>query len=560
MVARRPRGWVGRLYDLTRGLDQTGAQKSHAKGIFFCGNRLRSQIPQRHCGEGRGASQKQQGYSHLDKEQPQLPQIPGYTTESVLGKGGMATVYLAVQKSLSRHVALKVMKQVLVADEDFCRRFLNEGRLIAQLSHPNIVTVHDIGTADGIHYLAMTYLPGGTLLNKIRDGLPLGQTIEIMRSLTDALAYAHRQGIIHRDIKPGNILFTHSGKPVLTDFGIAKSLGSETQLTSTGMAMGSVKYMSPEQALGEAVDNRSDLYSLGVLFWLMLTGEFPYHATDPFALALKHAKDPIPILPGHLDRFQSIIERLLAKQPPDRVPSAEALIEALESISYSDIEQQVPASPGSTVVMPAPSAPTHTASLTGPGPDAETIAYQHESELPERRARRWPVLAALAAAIGIAGYVLHTGPLSPSREAQDQPSHPAPASSPDPNRAAPPLSTPAPIAEPDAPVAETDGTGQRIEALLQQAQEQWKHGRLTEPSGDNAFETYRSILELDPDRPQVRQKLVEIGRINAAKKMFLAADHLLREGEIDDARRMIETGLRMNPDDKRLLGLRHALE
>ena len=210
---------------------------------------------------------------HADKSQ--LPRIAGYTTESVLGAGGMATVYLAVQESLSRHVALKVMNQILMADADFCRRFLNEGRLIAKLSHPNIVTVYDIGASDRFHYLSMTYLPGGTLRETIRRGLPLDYALYILKCLADALGYAHRQGIIHRDIKPGNVLFTHSGAPVLTDFGIAKTVGTETKLTSTGMTVGSVGYMSPEQALGNPVDNRSDLYSLGVLFWQMLTGALP---------------------------------------------------------------------------------------------------------------------------------------------------------------------------------------------------------------------------------------------------------------------------------------------
>ncbi len=267
----------------------------------------------------------------VDVDPAQLPQIAGYTTEAVLGAGGMATVYLAVQDSLSRHVALKVMSQILMADADFCRRFLNEGRLIAKLSHPNIVTVYDIGASDRFHYLSMTYLAGGTLKEKIRDGLPLEYALYIVKCLADALGYAHGQGIVHRDIKPGNVLFTHSGAPVLTDFGIAKTIGNETKLTSTGVTVGSVGYMSPEQALGDEVDNRSDLYSLGVLFWQMLTGTLPYSAPDPFALALKHANDPIPELPERLDRFQPVIEGLMAKKPEDRMASAEELLRVIDA-------------------------------------------------------------------------------------------------------------------------------------------------------------------------------------------------------------------------------------
>jgi len=267
----------------------------------------------------------------VDVDQAHLPQIAGYTTESVLGAGGMATVYLAVQESLSRHVALKVMNQLLMIDADYCRRFLNEGRLIAKLSHPNIVTVYDIGVSEHFHYLSMTYLPGRTLREKIQRGLPLEYALYIAKCLADALGYAHRQGIVHRDIKPGNVLFTHSGAPVLTDFGIAKTMGNETKLTSTGMTIGSVGYMSPEQALGNEVDNRSDLYSLGVLLWQMLTGALPYSAQDPFALALKHANEPIPKLPRPLDRFQPVIEGLMAKKPEDRLASAEEEVGLLQA-------------------------------------------------------------------------------------------------------------------------------------------------------------------------------------------------------------------------------------
>ena len=287
----------------------------------------------------------------MGADKSQLPQIAGYTTESVLGAGGMATVYLAVQESLSRHVALKVMNQILMADADFCRRFLNEGRLIAKLSHPNIVTVYDIGASDRFHYLSMTYLPGGTLRETIRRGLPLDYALYILKCLADALGYAHRQGIIHRDIKPGNVLFTHSRAPVLTDFGIAKTVGTETKLTSTGMTVGSVGYMSPEQALGNPVDNRSDLYSLGVLFWQMLTGALPYSAPDPFALALKHAHDPIPELPEPLGRFQPVVAGLMAKRPEDRFDSAEELLRVIDGIPYGDIGAQSPPNADHTVVL-----------------------------------------------------------------------------------------------------------------------------------------------------------------------------------------------------------------
>ncbi|MFZ0788615.1 MAG: serine/threonine-protein kinase, partial [Chromatiaceae bacterium] len=347
----------------------------------------------------------------MEIDNPRLPQIAGYTTESVLGQGGMATVYLAVQESLSRHVALKVMNQILMVDADFCRRFLNEGRLIAKLSHPNIVTVYDIGASERFHYLSMTYLPGGTLREQIRRGLPLEYSLYILKCLADALGYAHRQGIVHRDIKPGNVLFTQSGAPVLTDFGIAKTVGNETKLTSTGMTVGSVGYMSPEQALGNEVDNRSDLYSLGVLFWQMLTGALPYSAQDPFALALKHANSPIPELPGALVRFQPVIERLMAKKPENRFASADDLVRFIDSIPYDDIGASSPSNSDETVVLSRvpERAPARRSDVTK--------AVSAPEPAPKRRVGLALVGIAVAAVVGVAAYMGKGGLLTPTGQA-----------------------------------------------------------------------------------------------------------------------------------------------
>jgi serine/threonine-protein kinase PpkA len=187
--------------------------------------------------------------------------IPGYQIERELGRGGMAIVYLALQESLHRHVALKVIKPILTSDEEFAQRFLREGRIIAQLSDPHIVTVYDIASHDNTYYLSMEYLPGGNLQQRIREGLPLGEALPVARAIAGALHYAHRRGIIHRDIKPQNILFRENGEPVLTDFGIAKTLGTTTVMTRTGLSIGTPRYMSPEQIRGQAVDTRADLYS-----------------------------------------------------------------------------------------------------------------------------------------------------------------------------------------------------------------------------------------------------------------------------------------------------------
>ena len=256
-------------------------------------------------------------------------QIPGYQIERELGQGGMAIVYLALQESLHRHVALKVIKPVLTTDEEFAQRFLREGRIIAQLSDPHIVTVYDIASHEGTYYLSMEYLPGGTLQQRIRSGLPLTEALSIAQAIVGALHYAHRRGIIHRDIKPQNILFRENGQAVLTDFGIAKTLGASTIMTRTGLSLGTPRYMSPEQIRGQGVDARADLYSFGVLFYEMLTGNVPYTADDSFALAMMHVTAPVPQLPPHLSRFQPLLNKLLNKDPDERFQSGEEIIAAI---------------------------------------------------------------------------------------------------------------------------------------------------------------------------------------------------------------------------------------
>ncbi len=260
--------------------------------------------------------------------------IPGYRIEGELGRGGMASVYLARQESLNRRVALKIMNPALGADKDFKTRFLNEGRIVAQLNHNYIVTIYDIGCHGHYHYLSMEYLPGGTLRERIRAGLSLQHSLRIAHVLGSALHYAHQQGIVHRDIKPLNVLFRQDGSPVLTDFGIAKVIGGESQLTQTGFAVGSVGYMSPEQALGRPIDHRADLYAFGLLLWEMFTGKPPFAASDPFALALKHATEPLPRLPAELMRCQPLFSRLLAKQPEDRYPGLDQCLLALAAVAH----------------------------------------------------------------------------------------------------------------------------------------------------------------------------------------------------------------------------------
>jgi serine/threonine-protein kinase PpkA len=199
-------------------------------------------------------------------EKMETPQIPGYRIEKIIGKGAMSTVYLAVQESLERRVALKVLTPKLATDPTFHKRFIKEGRIIAKLGHPHIVTIFDAGNCHDVYYIAMEYLEAGTLKERIKAGLTPAQAVNILSQVAQALDYAHRQNCIHRDIKPANILFRNSEMAVLSDFGIAKNLEDKTQLTAAGWRLGTPNYMSPEQALGKPVDSRCDLYSWALCF------------------------------------------------------------------------------------------------------------------------------------------------------------------------------------------------------------------------------------------------------------------------------------------------------
>ena len=265
-----------------------------------------------------------------------MPLIAGYRLTRVIGHGGMSTVYLAEQASLDREVAIKVMLPEALADEVSRRRFENEARTIARLEHPHIVGIFEIGrTADGLPYYAMPFLAHGHLGQRefAQDGYEQGhaRVRAILHSLLAALDYAHARGVVHRDVKAENVLFDEAERPLLADFGIAlRRFGP--RVTTAGMAVGSTAYMAPEQARGEDVDARADLYSVGVLAWEMLTGHLPYMAGDALSMAVMHAQDPIPRLPRPLRHWQRFIDRALAKSPSHRFRSAQQMRDALDRV------------------------------------------------------------------------------------------------------------------------------------------------------------------------------------------------------------------------------------
>lgn len=266
-------------------------------------------------------------------------EIPGYRIIRTLGKGGMASVYLAIQESFEREVALKVMSPELSKDAAFGERFLREARIVSRLIHPNIVTVYDVGIHEGYYFLSMEYVPGQDLTRK-RFDLSLTDSLNVVKDIARALDFAGTKGYVHRDVKPENIMLRdESGRAVLMDFGIARPSDVASGMTQTGIAIGTPHYMSPEQAKGLPVDARADIYSLGVVLFLLLTGRVPYHADSAVVVGIMHVSEDIPRLPPHLHVFQAIIDRVLAKNPLARYQTGAELIEDLDAISAQDIAE-----------------------------------------------------------------------------------------------------------------------------------------------------------------------------------------------------------------------------
>ena len=245
-------------------------------------------------------------------------EISGYELYEVLGRGGMAVVYRALHLNLDRAVAIKIMDTALNSDETFSERFIREARISARLVHPHILQIYDVNSFDTLNYISMELLEGGDLSDFIRSSMKQSVLYEVMEQMTQALDYAAGKGYVHRDIKPSNIMLRGDGEFVLADFGIAKAANSGTQMTQTGLMVGTPSYMSPEQAKGIEVDGRSDLYGLAVLCYEMLTKTLPYDSDSAVATAVKHLTDPIPTLPENLAAYQPFLDKAMAKDPDER--------------------------------------------------------------------------------------------------------------------------------------------------------------------------------------------------------------------------------------------------
>jgi len=466
--------------------------------------------------------------------------IPGYRVLRTLGVGGMATVYLAEQQSLEREVALKVMAPALAANADFCQQFLKEGRITAKLSHPNLVTVHDIGSFNGTYYMASECLPAGSLRERLDAGLSVSDALEIARDIASGLSYAHEMGFVHRDVKPGNILFRNNGSAVLADFGIAKAIKSVSTMTMAGNAIGTPDYMSPEQAQANPVDGRTDLYSLGAVLFEMLTGSKPYIARDPYAVALRHVTDPVPVLPEGLAWLQPLIDMMMAKDREQRCPTGEVFIAACDELLGGHPEYTL-----------------RQKSVTPP-PQPESRPRTNQGRLIAlaslTRVRRFGPFVLLALILASVLVWRARAPVAPpivpiaTEPAGRNPGLPA---------SAPPAST--------EPVAVANGPSglERLDnaTLLARAGGYLELGfssgdgrRFAFPDGDNAIDLFREVLRRDPGNPVAAQGLARIVAFYQTN-----AQRMLTRGLDSTSADLVEKGLRAQPDDAVLLKLKADL-
>jgi eukaryotic-like serine/threonine-protein kinase len=316
-----------------------------------------------------------------------------YEIDSVIGEGGMAKVFRGTDKVLGRTVAVKVLAPHFAKDNQFVARFRREAQAAAALNHPNVVSIYDTGSENGIHWIVMEYVDGRTLKDIIREEGPLlpERAVEIAQSICLALATAHDKGLVHRDIKPGNIMLTPSGETKVMDFGIARATAGADTLTQTAAVLGTAAYLSPEQAQGKPVDARSDIYAVGCVLFEMLTAHPPFEGESPVAIAYKHVRET-PTPPSRFNgdvpkQLDAIVLKCLAKNPDNRYQTTRELAEDLQRLARGQPVAATPVLPGDpTEVVPRPVGETQV--MRGVPPEEE-----------ERR-KVWPIVLAALLVLG----------------------------------------------------------------------------------------------------------------------------------------------------------------
>jgi serine/threonine protein kinase len=468
-------------------------------------------------------------------------QIPGYEMLRPLGTGGMSTVYLALQRSLDRKVAIKIMRRAGDSGSDDAiqaeKRFLLEGRMMAKLPHRNIVAVYDIVSNDAVAYISMEYLDGGTLSDRMKSGLALAEAVSVIVQIASALEFAHKHGVIHRDLKPANIMFRDTGTPVLTDFGIARMQdGSATRLTQTGMLVGTPTYMSPEQINGAAVDGRADLYSLGILFYELLTGNAPFRGDTPIAVLMAHLTQPPPPLPDEFRSFQSVLDQMLAKNRDERYPGMKEFTHDLKArlVQSDTLLTRLHVDPNETsseqlrALGFSTSSPTgeglrdvsllgrlpsagRTGSLSGrqPSPGSQAVAVK-----PSTPRWMWATAAVGVVLIAVGVWLGMHGRGGLSKDEQ-----------------------------------------QVVNLYVDGAEKLAATGNLLTPPDENAFAYVQKALQKDPENPKA---LALIERISGT--LAEQAQQALAAGKLDEAKELDNQALLVHPDDAALRELGKRIE
>jgi len=450
-------------------------------------------------------------------------EIPGYRLLRQLGRGGMATVYLAVQESVDREVALKIMSPALLADPNFGERFLREAKIAARLHHRHVVGIHDVGRAGDYHYIAMEYLSGGPVLLKDGSARDMTFALRVTREIAGALNYAQEKGFVHRDVKPDNILLRDDGSAALTDFGIARALDSTLRMTKTGAVVGTPHYMSPEQARGKQIDGRSDLYGLGIVLFEMLVGRVPYHADDSLAIGIMHITQPVPELPDSLGVLQPLMTRLLAKQPEDRFQTGNDVAAAIAEIERRMQDGALPELIGTPTSFRREATPADTFVSAVPSPiPADAMRERAEPNL----GRLDQIVAALDDDAMRADRGGGSGQRPRSRSSRGGA-----------------LATAAVLVV-LLGAAATWHWQDRLRAwlprtefndTLSRAQRALDAGKLSGNQGDSARELFLAARAQDPDNDIARRGLETVGR-----KLLERADAALRSGDLAAARQSLD--------------------
>lgn len=461
-------------------------------------------------------------------------EIPGYEIKRMIGQGGMAAAYLAEQVSLGRPVVLKVLDTTVRDAPETIERFLNEGRIIASLNHPHIITIYDIGRHGEHAYISMEYVEGGDLKQRMqRHVLTPAQALDVVEKIAGGLAAAHRAGIVHRDVKPGNVLFRRDGTPLLSDFGIAKRLSGDSDLTSTGMFVGSPNYMAPEQSEAGPIDGRADIYSLGVIFFEMLSGERAYVADSVIDVILQHKRAPVPRLPDGLEEFQELLDLMMAKRRRDRFRDADSLIHYVRELRRQGAvksDEAMTAQPDIDVTGEHAFVPTDTTRST-------RVRLGDLSQ--QRRWTRRVLFASLL--LCISGW---TALLMVERNlAQEERASALVSATLDPIGAEP---APAAVAA-VGPLERARVT----EALLWLAHHSLDELRLTAPPRDNAYYYFGRVLQLDPDNRAAREGLHAI-----ARQCAFLAEREIAAGDHERALSYVGIGLQIDPGNESLRVLR----